>query len=211
MRRTRTVWLLPTVAVVVVALAIAAWLIVDEQRSARVGMRRQVSPGRLLYPQATLDAAGFRDATVQIQAQRAPFGHNIFYKRWGKAGSQGYVLEQQAQAHSDPASASRFFRADDPRKASLIDNSGAQDVVGPAQTIDTPGADNAQIYCANLMDPKVEASSCTSWVWWARYGQYTVKISVSTAWPVVVLEIPRGEFDRIVDLFARNVSELLAR
>ncbi|MER7273118.1 hypothetical protein ABT369_01540 [Dactylosporangium sp. NPDC000244] len=122
-------------------------------------------------------------------------------RRWQPVERPRDELEQAITVHRSGFAALYGYYAGDPRINDRED-------FGDGSVHDAPlavgvEADQALIYCREIPQPG-RPGSCGGWVYWARYGSYTVKMFYREP------GLDAGRFSRIAGQFDAKVARFLA-
>ncbi|WP_433607923.1 hypothetical protein ACQP2P_34080 [Dactylosporangium sp. CA-139114] len=146
--------------------------------------------------------AGIEALADQRWENGRSFDHGpLAVRRWQKVERPRDELEQSITVHRSGYAALYGFSASDPRINDRED-------FGDENVHDAPlavgvEADQALIYCRGIPQPG-RRDSCAGWVYWARYGSYTVKMCYREP------GLDAGRFSRIAGQFDAKIARFLA-
>jgi hypothetical protein len=190
-----TRFLIVVVAVAACATATATWLIT--RRDGPADDRPVVGVDRLLL---TAPPPGLDDDPAQWTVERTwsypDLGASNLVRRWS-AGGRAPELTQTVARYPDAADARRALRADDPAEQAARQFSGRPTRADPGVRL---SSSEATVSCA-----AADRAGCKIWVYWARYGQYTVGLDYTS----VDAPVPLGRFAAHVAAVDQHITAAL--
>jgi hypothetical protein len=128
----------------------------------------------------------------------------VYVKAWNADGNS---IREEVRAARNADDAADAFDRYDPRKKSL-ELSDRREVTVSASHATAGSPDASQIHCGSALDRRQDTRDCEFWVWWARYGQYTIYLDV-TPQGESDTAVEKRDFLRIVDIAAGYIGETL--
>ena len=170
----------------------------------RPGFGRDVVQAELLIPPAAFPHEGSWSAFKLAKAQYLVPHDRATASRWTADGSG--VVEYVVK-HESVLSARDFFDAHDPRR-DFVNDHGSSMYTGDWVPHKGAGNPDASKYlCGETARSEDRGFSlCTQWVWWARYGQYTVYLDVGGLVP-----IEERDVTNLIDAMSSHIDLRLAR
>ena len=176
--------------------------------------RAAVDPLDLLFPESGFAGAGmkFSQMKVDLPAQHLPdlggYWVGVSVKQWhGQFIGQFISAREEVRPAADADQAADAFRDYDPRSLSLA-LSRREELVTEWEPYRAAGRpDQSEVHCGLALDAEQETRRCEHWIWWARYGQYTVRLQIDAGNEDVPL--PKSTFMSIVDQVADHIGRTL--
>lgn len=166
------------------------------------GRRAVDQPTSLLYPESRFVGVGdFAEMTVDLPADDlvSPGFPPAVVKLWHGVAPQ---VRELVEISDDANDAAAHYSKHDPRKSAL-ELLTPDNLVGVSVSYAAPGEpDSSHIYCYPLHAPG--SDQCDAWTWWARYGQYTVRLDAGIG--PSERTIDRRQFEKLVDLVATHLG-----